>query len=248
MSYFPFFVEIGQKRCLVVGGGTVAFRKIEKLLPFGVEITVVSPSFCAEIEQTEGICRIRKEFQAEDVEDMCFVIGATDCEAVTRGLLLSAMQSISLSILWMMPKMQLFLSGSGEAGRICCRLFHRRCKPLGGALHPRADGGCHPHRLCRCDRRYGGGARTREGSLCRQRKKRTGAAAYFPPCLREKRECIPSRNRGNHKKGGGAVKKLRVGTRKSLLSARQTELALAALAKVHPALETEIVPFTQEGI
>ena len=27
MSYFPFFVEIGQKRCLVVGGGTVAFRK-----------------------------------------------------------------------------------------------------------------------------------------------------------------------------------------------------------------------------
>ena len=80
MSYFPFFVEIGQKRCLVVGGGTVAFRKIEKLLPFGVEITVVSPSFCAEIEQTEGICRIR------------------------RGLLLSVTQSISLSILWMMPK------------------------------------------------------------------------------------------------------------------------------------------------
>ena len=55
MSYFPFFVEIGQKRCLVVGGGTVAFRKIEKLLPFGVEITVVSPSFCAEIEQTEQL-------------------------------------------------------------------------------------------------------------------------------------------------------------------------------------------------
>ena len=86
MSYFPFFVEIGQKRCLVVGGGTVAFRKIEKLLPFGVEITVVSPSFCAEIEQTEGICRIRKEFQAEDVEDMSFVIGATDCEAVNTRI------------------------------------------------------------------------------------------------------------------------------------------------------------------
>ena len=132
MSYFPFFVEIGQKRCLVVGGGTVAFRKIEKLLPFGVEITVVSPSFCAEIEQTEGICRIRKEFQAEDVEDMCFVIGATDCEAVNARIAavchakhkqqsvasrmnvsdhfsilscqIRSMQSISLSILWMMPK------------------------------------------------------------------------------------------------------------------------------------------------
>ena len=30
------------------------------------------------------------------------------------------------------------------------------------------------------------------------------------------------------------MKKLRVGTRKSLLSARQTEMALAALAKAHP--------------
>ena len=29
MSYFPFFVEIGQKRCLVVGGGTVAFCTAE---------------------------------------------------------------------------------------------------------------------------------------------------------------------------------------------------------------------------
>ena len=86
MSYFPFFMDIGQKCCLVVGGGTVAFRKIEKLLPFGVEITVVSPSFCAEIEQTEGIRRICRRFCAEDVEGMFFVIGATDCESVNAEI------------------------------------------------------------------------------------------------------------------------------------------------------------------
>lgn len=43
------------------------------------------------------------------------------------------------------------------------------------------------------------------------------------------------------------MKKLRVGTRKSLLSAKQTEMALAALAKAHPALETETVPFHTRG-
>ena len=86
MSYFPFFMDIGQKRCLVVGGGTVAFRKIEKLLPFGVEITVVSPSFCAEIEQMKGIRRIHRAFQAEDVAGMCFVIGATNCESVNAEI------------------------------------------------------------------------------------------------------------------------------------------------------------------
>ena len=41
--------------------------------------------------------------------------------------------------------------------------------------------------------------------------------------------------------------KLRVGTRKSQLSRKQTELALAALRKAHPVLETEIVPFQTRG-
>lgn len=43
------------------------------------------------------------------------------------------------------------------------------------------------------------------------------------------------------------MKKLRVGTRKSLLSAKQTEMALAALARAHPALKTEIVPLHTRG-
>lgn len=86
MSYFPFFMDIGQKRCLVVGGGTVAFRKIEKLLPFGVEITVVSPSFCAEIEKAEGVCRVRRRFQAADIEGMLFVIGATNDESTNAEI------------------------------------------------------------------------------------------------------------------------------------------------------------------
>ena len=82
MSYFPFFMEIKNQKCLVVGGGMVALRKIEKLLPFGVDITVVSPAFCAEIEEMEGITRICRRFEGNDIEGMIFVIGATDDEAV----------------------------------------------------------------------------------------------------------------------------------------------------------------------
>lgn len=82
MSYFPFFIEIGQKPCLVVGGGMVALRKIEKLLPFGGEITVVSPAFCQEVEEMAGIRRIKRKFQRRDIEGRLFVIGATDDEAV----------------------------------------------------------------------------------------------------------------------------------------------------------------------
>lgn len=82
MSYFPFFMEIKDKECLVVGGGVVALRKIEKLLPFGVKITVVSPAFCSEVEEMEGITRICRKFEKGDINGMLFVIGATDDEAV----------------------------------------------------------------------------------------------------------------------------------------------------------------------
>lgn len=86
MSYFPFFIEIGQKPCLVVGGGVVALRKIEKLFPFGAEITVVSPVFCPELAQMSGIRRVQRVFHPEDIEGMCFVIGATDQEEVNQEI------------------------------------------------------------------------------------------------------------------------------------------------------------------
>ncbi len=86
MSYFPFFMDIGRKPCLVVGGGVVALRKIEKLLPFGADITVVSPVFCAELERMEGIHLIRRKFEVEDIEGMLFVIGATDDERVNAEI------------------------------------------------------------------------------------------------------------------------------------------------------------------
>lgn len=86
MSYFPFFMEIKEKKCLVVGGGMVALRKIEKLLPFGVGITVVSPAFCAEIEGMAGLRRIQRRFEKTDVEGMLFVIGATDDEVVNTEI------------------------------------------------------------------------------------------------------------------------------------------------------------------
>ena len=34
MAYFPLFVELAGRRVLVVGGGRVALRKVEKLLPY----------------------------------------------------------------------------------------------------------------------------------------------------------------------------------------------------------------------
>ena len=38
MAYFPFFVDLSGSRGLIVGGGAVALRKVQKLLPYGPEL------------------------------------------------------------------------------------------------------------------------------------------------------------------------------------------------------------------
>lgn len=49
MSYFPFMIELNNERCLIAGGGTVAYRKVRSMLEFGAVVTVVSPEFCPEL-------------------------------------------------------------------------------------------------------------------------------------------------------------------------------------------------------
>ena len=43
MAYFPFFIDIENKKGLIVGGGRIAAHKAEKVKPFGVKITIIAP-------------------------------------------------------------------------------------------------------------------------------------------------------------------------------------------------------------
>ena len=55
MGYFPFFVEIGGKKCVVAGGGAAALRRISTLVKFGPQITVISPTVISGIAAIDGI-------------------------------------------------------------------------------------------------------------------------------------------------------------------------------------------------
>lgn len=84
MAYFPFFMDIAGQPGLIIGGGIVALRKVEKLLPYGPSLTVVSPNFCPELAEMGNISRIFREFSPQDVENRTFVIAASDDRAVNR--------------------------------------------------------------------------------------------------------------------------------------------------------------------
>ena len=42
MAYFPMFVDLTDSNCLVVGGGSVALRKVNVLLDFGAKVHVIA--------------------------------------------------------------------------------------------------------------------------------------------------------------------------------------------------------------
>ena len=77
MAYFPFFMEIGGRRCVIVGGGHVALRKAEKLLSFSPEITVIAPQICEALAALPVIC-LRREFRQSDLDGAFMVIAATN--------------------------------------------------------------------------------------------------------------------------------------------------------------------------
>ena len=85
MAYFPFYIDIENKNILVVGGGTVALRKIEKLSPFKPSITVVSPKISTEILRL-NVNTINREFADGDLENVFCVISATDDEQVNAHI------------------------------------------------------------------------------------------------------------------------------------------------------------------
>ncbi len=81
MSYYPIVLEMTGRRCLVIGGGVVAERKIAGLLGVGAEVTVISPKVTEAIShwsknnsiQLEGRC-----YRRGDLAGYQLVFVATD--------------------------------------------------------------------------------------------------------------------------------------------------------------------------
>lgn len=78
MEFFPFYIDIKNKKCIIVGGGSVALRKLEKLIPFSPEITVIAPEVRNEILDFSKIKIVKRKFQDKDIENAFLVISASD--------------------------------------------------------------------------------------------------------------------------------------------------------------------------
>ena len=86
MALFPMFIEMSGKKVLVVGGGNVALRKCEKLLPYGAEVTAVSGRFQPQFISLQGVALLFRPFRDEDIAGRDIVIAATDDRALNAHI------------------------------------------------------------------------------------------------------------------------------------------------------------------
>ncbi|MDO5549758.1 MAG: hydroxymethylbilane synthase [Lachnospiraceae bacterium] len=88
MAYFPMFVNLEGRRCLVIGGGRVAYRKASALVSFGAQLLIVTDQALpelAKLEEREPRVRLLlRPARAEDAEGMDLVVCASDDHELHR--------------------------------------------------------------------------------------------------------------------------------------------------------------------
>lgn len=89
VRYYPVFLDIQKRPCLVVGGGPVAERKVLSLLSAGARVTVISPRATKGIIELakKGLITLQKrEFAPGLLKGFFLVIAATGSREVNEAL------------------------------------------------------------------------------------------------------------------------------------------------------------------
>ena len=71
MTYYPLFLDLTDRPCVVVGGGKVAERKVGSLIDAGAQVTVISPKLSVALTKlfAQGkLTHVNKRFKAGMLE------------------------------------------------------------------------------------------------------------------------------------------------------------------------------------
>lgn len=93
MSYYPVFLDLSGRKAVVIGGGSVAARKIETLLECGASVYVISRDLAPELKRrldNGEINLLANEFDESHIEDAFLIIIATNDSTLNRRVSASA--------------------------------------------------------------------------------------------------------------------------------------------------------------
>lgn len=89
MDYFPVFLDLKGRRCLLVGGGEVATRKGRMLAKAGAKLRLVAPEISSELREliaATGGELLEREYQTGDMDGCVLAVAATDIEDLNKTI------------------------------------------------------------------------------------------------------------------------------------------------------------------
>lgn len=86
-KYYPVFLDLSDKKCIIIGGGKVAERKCLALLKSKARVAIISPGITrrlAAYREKGLITHIKRGYRHGDIKSAHLVIAATDSEETNR--------------------------------------------------------------------------------------------------------------------------------------------------------------------
>ena len=93
MSLYPVNLDIHGVLCVIIGGGSVASRKVDSLLPCGAEIRVISPEVCTRLAGLADAGLLewqQREYNKGDLDGAKLVFAATDNPEIQEQIVIEA--------------------------------------------------------------------------------------------------------------------------------------------------------------
>ena len=82
MNYLPLFIDTSGKKCLVVGGGNVASRKLLPILKSDMDVNLVAPEInediCELAENYKNLVLEKRKFEKKDIDNQFLVLATTN--------------------------------------------------------------------------------------------------------------------------------------------------------------------------
>lgn len=158
--YYPVYLDIARRRCVVIGAGPVAERKVRQLLAAGADVTLVSPEATPELRRSAEAGRLRwieRGYAEGDLAGAFLAIAATDDTEVNRAVSAEAERERALLNVVDVPSLCTFVAPAiVERGPVTVAISTGGASPalarkirelMNGTQHPGVDD-AGPY--CRC--------------------------------------------------------------------------------------------------
>lgn len=133
-QFYPINLRIENQNCLVVGGGTVAERKVLTLLSYGAKVRVISKRVTDTIETLAGEGQLelfRRPYQVTDADNFFLVICATDDEIINQQVADECHQrNILVNVVDDPVKCNFFVPSILQRGALCISISTGGKSPL----------------------------------------------------------------------------------------------------------------------